>query len=260
MNLSVAYPCHDRTDEFWPEVPEFLSTLHNRGVAGINVTHPFKERIVELVRVDDSLTSAIGAVNTLRFDPEGPVGFNTDFTGMQEAYRRRFSHRMPGVVGQLGAGGFGRAAAFAMAKLGASQIVLFDPDANKAKLLARHVEEQTGTQVMVVESADLAARSSEGLLNCSPVGMHIHPGCPVNPDAIREVRWVFDAVYAPLKTELLIHAERFGVAAMSGSELFFWQGIHSFEIFTGRSIPDNVTTAAAEVIAAEIELRTREGR
>jgi shikimate dehydrogenase len=90
--------------------------------------------------------------------------------------------------------------------------------------------------------------------------MYLYPGCPVDPRALTGVRWVFDAVYAPLETEFLNNAGALGAITMSGSELFFWQGIHAFEIFTGETLGPEIIQAADAIVQKEIALRVASGR
>ena len=82
---------------------------------GLNITHPYKERAAKRVEIESPVARAIGAVNTIRFGPAGPRGFNTDHTGFIAAWRARFGPARPGVVCQVGAGGVGKAVAFGLA-------------------------------------------------------------------------------------------------------------------------------------------------
>jgi shikimate dehydrogenase len=257
---NVHYPLHDHSVSELPDLASFLESLAAKGVTGINVTHPFKELVAPLVSIDDPVVQALGAINTIRFEAGTIKGFNTDYTGMAQAYRERFSDQPPGVVALLGAGGFGKAAIFAMADVGATVIHLYDPDAARAKSLADTVQAVTASKVKLFDSAEAAVNEVDGVLNGSPIGMYLYPGCPVDPRALTGVRWVFDAVYAPLETEFLNNAGALGAITMSGSELFFWQGIHAFEIFTGETLPPEIIQAADAIVQKEIALRVASGR
>jgi shikimate dehydrogenase len=258
-NRDVTYVLHDQPPTFASQIPEFLKSLAARGVTGINVTFPFKELVVPLIAIDDDAVRAIGAVNTIRFGVDGAKGFNTDYSGMKAAFARRFRDQAPGVVAQLGAGGLGKAALFAMVSLGAQRIHLYDPDRTRAYDLANTIEEATETTCRVCESAEEASDGADGILNCSPIGMYVHPGCPVDPAAMKDARWVFDGVYAPLETEFLKHADQLGISKLSGSALFFWQGIHAFEIFHRATLDEADIEAAATFVNHEIARRSSAG-
>src|SRR5690606_25854699 len=78
------------------------------GYRGVNVTYPYKEQAARRVRIDDHLIRAMGAVNTVIFEPGGPVGFNTDYSGFIAAYRQARGESPAGRVCMVGAGGVRR--------------------------------------------------------------------------------------------------------------------------------------------------------
>ena len=209
------------------------------GYRGVNVTHPYKERVAVRVEAATPLVSAIGAVNLVCFDPERrpPRGFNTDHTGFLSAWRARFGAETPGVVCQVGAGGAGRAIGFALAALGADALRLVDTDCGRAQALAGAVRSACpGLDAAAVESVEDAAAGARGLVNCSPVGMEGHEGTPVPRAFMHGAAWAFDAVYTPLRTPFLADAEAAGLDPLSGFELFFHQGADGLEIFLGEPV------------------------
>ncbi|SFD17699.1 shikimate dehydrogenase family protein [Tropicimonas isoalkanivorans] len=207
---------------------------------GLNITHPYKERAARSVRIDDPQVRRIGATNTILFEAGGPTGHNTDYTGFMAAYRRVRGAAAPGVVAMAGVGGVGRAVGFALLTLGAAEIRLFDIDPARAAALAEALADAApGTRVSSVESIEAAAKGATALINCTPLGMVGHPGTAIPRACLRGVDWVFDAVYTPLETQFLRDAAAGGVQIVSGYELFFYQGVHAWEIFTGLPLDEN---------------------
>ncbi|HKJ61418.1 MAG TPA: shikimate dehydrogenase [Hyphomicrobiales bacterium] len=207
------------------------------GYRGINVTYPYKEQVVSLLRVDDPHVAAIGACNTVLFEAEGPLGFNTDYSGFAAAFRAAFPDSTPGVVAIAGAGGVGKAIGFALADLGASALRLFDPDRTKAEALARALAHAAPEMtVSIAETIDEAVIGADGLVNCTPLGMTGYPGTAIPKPLLESQRWAFDAVYTPVDTEFLTDARTCGLETISGYELFIHQGLDAFRIFTGRSV------------------------
>ena len=205
-----------------------------RGYRGVNITYPYKERAARKVRVADPLVRAIGAVNTVLFEADGPQGHNTDHSGFIEAYRAARATAAPGVVCLIGTGGVGRALAFGLVALGAQEIRLFDRDGAKAHALARDLRAVPGAPaVAVCADAAGAARGADGLLNGTPVGMVGHDGTALPPSALEGAAWAFDAVYTPVETQFLQAARAAGLDVISGYELFFWQGVHAWTHFAG---------------------------
>ena len=209
------------------------------GYRGINVTYPYKERAARLVRIEDPLVQAIGAVNTVLFDGADPLGFNTDHSGFIAAYRAARGDAAPGACTLIGTGGVGRALAFALVALGASEIRLVDRDAAKAEALAAGLRASDGAPgVTVLKDAGAAAMGASGLLNATPVGMVGHDGTPLAPGAMADADWAFDAVYTPVETAFLKDAAAAGLATISGYELFIHQGLHAWAHFDGSPVDE----------------------
>ena len=207
------------------------------GYHGINVTHPYKARAAARVVVENPLLRAMGAVNLVRFDPDRPRGFNTDYSGFVAAYRAKFGLESPGIVCQVGAGGAGRAIGFALAGLGADAIRVVDVDGDRARTLAGALRSAyPGLEATAVERLEDAAAGARGLVNCSPVGMVGHDGTPIPREHMQGAAWAFDAVYTPLDTRFLTDAAATGLDALGGYELFFHQGADGAEIFLGCSV------------------------
>jgi shikimate dehydrogenase len=221
-----------------------FAMARDSGFRGLNITYPYKERVVASVTVPDPLVRAIGAVNTVVFCKDGPVGYNTDHTGFVAAYR---AARMaaPGAVCMIGTGGVGRAVAFGLIALGAMAIHLVDLDLTKAEALAADLRTASpAARVAVFADASLAAQGVDGVINCTPVGMVGYGGTPVAAAALQMAAWAFDAVYTPVDTRFLQDATAAGLAIISGWELFFGQGIDAWHIFTGVPISAQVLRAA----------------
>jgi len=206
---------------------------------GVNVTYPYKERAAKKVSVPDPLVAAIGAVNTVLFEPSGPQGFNTDYTGFMAAYRRIRGTAKPGRVLLVGAGGVGRAIAFGLLALDADEIRLVDTDLAKAAALADALQlARPGLEVRCGASVLDFIHDSDGIANGTPLGMVGIGGTPVPKDALNHVKWVFDAVYTPVETPFLIDAAAKGLQIISGYELFFGQGVDAFRHFSGMNIDE----------------------
>ncbi len=215
------------------------------GFRGINVTYPYKEEVIARLHVPDRLTAGIRACNTVLFSDGPPQGHNTDYTGFIAAFRARFPGAMPGRVAMAGAGGVGKAVAFALARLGAEELCVFDRDPARARGLADAVAVAgIAMPVTCCPSMDEAAEGAGGLVNCTPLGMVGHPGSAVTEEQTRGAAWAFDAVYTPVDTLFLRRAEAAGAAVMSGYDLFFHQGVDAFRHFTGLEVDAAALQAA----------------
>lgn len=209
----------------------------SEGYRGINITYPYKEKVVQRLSLPDELTARIGACNTVLFGADRPTGHNTDCSGFVAAFRGSFGDVSPGRVAMVGAGGVGKAIAFALGTLGARSLRIADADADKADRLEQALRAAGfDMETLSVASVAQAADGADGLINCTPVGMTGHPGTAMPPSHMRGASWAFDAVYTPVDTEFLALAADAGLATMSGWELFFHQGMQAFRHFTGHEV------------------------
>ncbi len=216
---------------------EIFAGCEANGFRGINVTYPYKELAATKVKIVDPVVRAMGAVNTVLFERSGPVGFNTDYSGMIAAYRSVRGDRAAGRVCMVGAGGVGKAVAFALLKLGLERLWIVDLDWRKAEDLAARLNAVSpGISVSVSNDIEAIAAHADGLVNCTPVGMVGHEGTPLPRKQMRRGQWAFDAVYTPVDTQFLTDAVAEGLTAISGYELFIHQGIDAWQIFAGRPV------------------------
>lgn len=207
------------------------------GYRGLNITYPYKETVVSRLAVDDPVVRAVAACNTVVFEASGARGFNTDYSGFIAAYRESFGEISPGKVAVAGAGGVGRAIAFALAQLGATELRLFDSTEAKAQALKASLASRfAGLRVEIPGSISDAASGADGLVNCTPAGMAGVGGTAIPSSVIGAQRWAFDAVYTPVETIFLRNARAAGLALMTGYELFFHQAVDAFHAFTGRRV------------------------
>ena len=220
------------------------------GFAGVNVTFPYKEAILPLLDAIDPDAAPIGAVNTVVVRDGRLIGHNTDTTGFARAIAEEIADPKAGPVVLVGAGGVGRAAGFALARLGVPELRILDQDAGKAAGLARDLAVVPGARA--AQATDLAAAlaGAVGVVNATPVGMLPNRGTPVPPALLRPDLWVADVVYYPLVTPLLTAARAIGARTVTGRALTIHQAADAFALFTGTRPPIAPLEAAFDAVIA----------
>jgi shikimate dehydrogenase len=206
------------------------------GVAGLNVTIPFKQDV--LAAVDpDPLAERIGAVNTIDFSTDPPTGYNTDAVGVVRALEHH-DINLSGRAVVVGAGGAGRAVAFGLADRGLS-VDIANRTTEKAVSLAETVTDSSvsGTATgQGLDGLDELLAEADILVNATSVGMESDES-PVPAGALHGDLAVLDAVYSPLETRLLREAADAGARTVDGAWMLLYQGIEAFEQWTGESAP-----------------------
>jgi shikimate dehydrogenase len=223
-----------------------MQGLRRFGFAGVNVTFPYKEAIIEQLDELAPGAKAVGAVNTIVLRDGRLIGHNTDASGFERAARPLVEASNRGPVALIGAGGVGKAMAFALAQLQVADIRIFDTDPVKATAIKTFAS--PFTQVTICASVEETLRGAVGLINATPVGMSPNFGTPVPAELLRPDLWVADAVYSPLWTRLLLAAVACGAKVMTGRELAIYQGTDAFELFTGLAPSVDVMGAAFDSV------------
>ena len=224
-----------------------LEGVRRLGFAGVNVTYPYKEAVVPLLDELAAGAAAMGAVNTVVVRDDRLIGHNTDTTGFARAVAPLLAPS-GNAVAVIGAGGVGKAIAFALASLDVTDIRIFDSEPAHAEKLAALLAAQGGARVAV--SVEDALKGATGLVNGTPVGMLPNRGMPVPATLLHEKLWVADAVYSPLITPLLAAARERGAKIMTGRELAIYQAADAFELFTGLAPSTDVMGEAFDEVMA----------
>jgi shikimate dehydrogenase len=227
-----------------PVPPELLTevirALPAAGFRGANVTIPHKQAALALATRPTPRARAIGAVNTLAFEPRAIVGDNTDAPALLASLPIEVAGATALV---LGAGGAARAAVWALEDAGASEVRVWNRTPERARELCAQLG---GTPVAQAAGADL-------LINCTSVGLDgtaTLDGLPIGAGDLPAFGCVVDFVYRPAGTALIRLARRHGIATVDGLELLVGQGALSFEQFTGRPAPTEVMRVAAGLYGA----------
>jgi shikimate dehydrogenase len=224
-----------------------LEGVRRLGFAGVNVTYPYKEAVVALLDELAPGAAAMGAVNTVVVKDGRLVGHNTDTTGFARAVAPLLAPS-GNAVAVIGAGGVGKAIAFALASRKVSDIRIFDSEPGRAEKLAALLKTKG---VRVAASVEDALDGATGLVNGTPVGMLPNRDTPVEPALLTAELWVADAVYSPLITPLLAAARAKGARIMTGRELAIYQAADAFELFTGLAPSTDVMGEAFDGVMAE---------
>ncbi|NVK30992.1 MAG: shikimate dehydrogenase [Gammaproteobacteria bacterium] len=231
LNLNYEYQLHDALASDFIDFQTTLKHLKNAGYRGVNVTYPFKELALKCADSATVGAQRVGASNTLLFSDQ-VLAENTDYSGFIKAYHANFGTKKAGSVLLIGGGGVGRAVAFALSELGVEKIYLSEINTQKGESLVTQLcDLDIKAELVNPDEAPRFIDHIDGILNCSTMGHHNSPGCPIPVQSLNSKHWVFDAVYIPAKTELITHATAVGARVLSGVELFLFQGFDAFECF-----------------------------
>jgi len=211
--------------------------LEKKGFSGLNVTIPYKKAVIPYCDELTPQAQRIGSVNTIVRRADGTLlGHNTDYDGF--AYLLRSAG---GAVARkkclvLGTGGASLTVHTVLHDLGASETVSISRSGpNNYENLDRHADAQI-------------------IVNATPVGMYPNTDVsPVDLGRFPKLEGVFDLIYNPAKTQLLLDAEKRGIRCSNGLGMLVAQAKAAAERFLSRPIPDG----RVEEITREMEKNTR---
>ena len=255
LGLDYVYDVFDgsRNSEF-ADIGSTLHAARRAGYRGVNVTHPFKQAVVEHVDALSDDARVLGAVNTVVFDGTGSTGHNTDWSGFARSIETHLGSAPRRTVLQFGAGGAGVAVAHALLRSGVERLVLFDVDDARAGAAAESLNSAHHRDAIVVGSlhdADRWSFDADGIVNATPIGMPASPGSAVPRQLLRPEVWVHDVVYMPLETELMAAARARGCLTIGGGSMLVFQAAEGFRLFTGVTPDVDRMLAHLERIVAE---------
>jgi shikimate dehydrogenase len=219
---------------------ETVRALPAAGFRGVNVTIPHKTAALALADRASEAARAIGAANTLTFEADGSIAAdNTDAPGLLAALPRSPAG-LTALV--LGAGGAGRAAAWALKHAGAD-VAIWNRTPERADRLAADLG------VKAVRRPEAAGI----VVNCTSVGLHdpeaTFKALPLNADSFSAGSLVVDMVYRDGGTRLLEAARTRGARVVDGLEILVAQGAASFERWTGLAASRQAMREAVTTIA-----------
>ena len=246
----------DATYEKWEVTPEgvgdFVNGLRAPDSLGINITVPHKQAVIPFLDEVDEWATAAGAVNTIVNHDGHLSGHNTDGPGFLRALLVETGYDPKGTRALvLGAGGAARGILLALARGGVDSMVIANRTLERAETLAKLAKDNGVKSEAISLLGDAltdAASDADLIVNCTTVGMSHGPdehGSPVAAAQIPATAIVNDVVYTPLITPILKEAAAAGATALGGLHMLVYQGVLSFQMWTGVDAPVDVMLAAA---------------
>ena len=218
-------------------LPELFQSIKALGFAGANITYPFKQEIIALLDAVDSEAAQVGAVNTVAIAPDGRTkGYNFDRRGWRNSFAASFGAdaAKDATVVQIGAGGAGRAVAYALMDLGVAMLILHDLDAARANVLKSEISAYYGrSRCRLANDLEHDIARADGVVNATQVGMKGFPGNPVPVAALKAQHWAADVIYTPMQTAFLKAAAAKGARVLNGAGMCVYQAAEAFRLITG---------------------------
>lgn len=199
--------------------------LKEKAFSALNVTIPYKETVIPYLDEVHPHAAAIGAVNTVVNRGGRLYGYNTDFYGFRYMLDKNNIDVRGKKVLVLGKGGASKAVIAVLREMEAAEILT---------VYYRHAPQTITYQTCYQEHSD-----AQIIVNTTPVGMYPNgDDCPIDLSRFPHLEGVADVVYNPLRTQLVLEAEKRGLRAAGGLEMLVAQAKYAVEIFLDTTIAE----------------------
>ncbi len=229
------------------ELEDFFARLKDEHspIFGLNVTVPYKEKVIPYLDSVNPYAQKIKAVNTIVVSQKRCLhGFNTDGPGFLAHLKELGFDIAQKRIAILGAGGAARAVLSSLCLLvpGPREITIYDNEIDKADHLVRDLSEQMKLSIVRVAHAidDLDIDKADLLINATPVGLKSNDPCLIDEDLLHPGLMVYDLIYNPQETTLLRIAKKKGAKISNGLGMLFFQGVLAFQHWANIEIPPQI--------------------
>ncbi len=217
LKHSFSKEIHEKIGDYGYEICEvsredFDKFMRERDFRGINVTIPYKELVIPYLHYIDPTAEEIGAVNTIVNRSGKLYGYNTDFYGLKSLIIKTGADIENKKVLVFGSGGTSKTAEYTVKKMGAAEVL--------------RVSRSKKDGCITYEEARNA--EADVIINTTPAGMYPNiSGFPDDLENYASVKSVVDVIYNPLKTELVLQAERLGKISSGGLYMLVSQAVYA---------------------------------
>ena len=213
--------------------------LNETDLAGMNVTIPYKQKVIPYCAVMSEEAARIGSVNTLVRNQDRWHGYNTDYDGFRYMVQKAAGYDVNGKKGVIfGNGGAALAVRAALTDMGAESLVTVS---------------RRGP--VFYEDTDLYADAAF-IVQATPVGTYPDTESTVSSlDVFSAPEAVFDLVYNPERTRMLKEAEEKGLLVQNGLPMLVAQAVRASELFTGKAIDNQMIKQVQRTIEEQLYQR-----
>lgn len=256
LGHSFSKVIHERLEDYTYEPHElaredFPAFMEARNFKAINVTIPYKSDVIPYLDEIDPVAAEIAAVNTVVHKEGKLYGYNTDFLGLRDLILKNHMDFKGQRVLILGGGGTAGTAGYTAKFLGADEVVFLgrEGSATLEKLKNR------GEHCMTYKQAEAEGIEASYLINTTPVGMFPknEEECPLDITKVQGLLGVVDVIFNPLRTNLVLEAQKLGLVAEGGLYMLVSQAVHAIEYFLDKQIPVSEIDRVYREVYAEKE-------
>ena len=212
------------------ELPKLINRIKNKDLIGINITLPYKQKIVPHIDVLINDAEITSSVNTVFLDDQGTiVGENTDVFGLQAAYLKEVDNISNKNALVIGAGGVSPSVILSLEKCGVKNISIANRTEEKCIFLKKKFK-----YLNIINWTNLKneLKSYDIIINATSLGLKNGKDFNFNFDEVKNSLIYIDTIYNPLETKTFKYLREKNIRVFNGLEMFIYQGQKAFYLWT----------------------------
>ena len=217
---------YDKKELNLDELSEVIKKVKNEDINGINVTVPYKKKIISLLDELSPEAQSTQSVNTIYLEKNKIKGHNTDIHGFESAIKNTNFDISNKRVLILGAGGVVSSIIFALNKMKVSEIIV----ANRTKLKAENLKNMF-KYIKIVDWGKIP--DFDMIINATSIGLKDNDILDLDFSKIKNGKLFFDVIYNPKETNFLKTGKKLGNDIENGKKMFIYQAAAAFNIWNG---------------------------
>ena len=221
------------------EIPQLILDLREEKIHGLNVTVPFKKKVIPFLDIlsDEAINSQ--SVNTIYKDKDKIIGDNTDIEGFKIGLEKTSQIIKNKRALILGAGGVVPSIIIALKKMQISQIYL----SNRTRLNALEIK-KLFPEIEIIEWGKIT--NFDIIINATSIGLNEKDKINIDYEEISQNKFFYDVIYNPRETHFLKKAKEFGHQVENGKMMFIYQAQKAF--FTWHNILPEVNDETVKLL------------
>ena len=206
------------------ELKDIVSRVRKNEIFGVNVTVPYKSKIIKYLDLLSDDASVTQSVNTIFKKDNKILGFNTDVDGFELSLLNYIDKIRNKTVLILGAGGVAPSIIYVLKKIKASKILI----TNRTKIKSENLKTKF-SDIDVVDWGETPA--ADVVINVTSLGLNPNDKIDLDYKKIGKDKFFYDVIYKPSKTLFLDEAKKRGNIIENGKMMFAYQAQKAFELW-----------------------------
>ena len=224
-NIDANYSIFDVEEK---DLPNLIEKIKDKSISGINITLPYKQKIIPHLDKMVNDAEATSSVNTVYLDNnETVIGENTDVFGLKAAYLKEVDNALSRKALIIGAGGVSPSVILSLQKSGVKNISIINRTLEKCIFLKKF----NFLNILDWKNIKQEIKNYDIIVNATSLGLKDGQDFDFNFELIKENLIYIDTIYNPLETKTIKYLKEKNIKVFNGLDMFIYQGQKSFYLW-----------------------------